>query len=118
MPSESITVSGIPIDPLFAVKKDKVQLRLESGLDPTIPLLLISGGALRVSPVGGVIEALTRLRNPIQAVVVCGKNAELQSQLEILGRTIETAHPHLQFRVLGYPCPRYFSHARCSSGRK
>jgi processive 1,2-diacylglycerol beta-glucosyltransferase len=102
MPSESITVSGIPIDPVFSVAKDKAQLRLDSGLDSTLPLLLISGGALGISPAAGVLEALTRLRHPIQAIVVCGKNSEMQVQLEAQSHEIEKAHPHLKFRVLGY----------------
>jgi processive 1,2-diacylglycerol beta-glucosyltransferase len=102
MPSESITVSGIPIDPVFAIGKDKAQLRQDFGLDPAVPLLLISGGALGVSPAAGVLESLARLRHPIQAVVVCGKNSEMQKQLESQSQAIEKTHPHLKFRVMGY----------------
>jgi processive 1,2-diacylglycerol beta-glucosyltransferase len=102
LPEHNITVSGIPIDPLFAKKEDPVALRIEAGLDPNRPLFLISAGAMGVSPAAGVLEGLSRLRHPAQAVVVCGRNEDLKADLEKQAAAIEAATPGLNFRVIGY----------------
>jgi processive 1,2-diacylglycerol beta-glucosyltransferase len=102
LPGNNITVSGIPIDPLFGRQEDKTKLRIEAGFDPKRPLFLISAGALGVSPAAGVLDGLARLRHPAQAVIVCGKNNDLQADLEKQARAIEASTPGLNFRVLGY----------------
>jgi len=78
---DNITVSGIPIDPAFGLIKNRDDLRLQAGFDTERPLFLISGGALGVSR-AGVLDGLARLRHPAQAVVICGRNTEMQSEME------------------------------------
>ena len=102
LPGDNIAVSGIPIDPAFAQIRDRAQLRAEAGFDQERPVFLISGGALGVSPAAGVLEGLSRLRHPAQAVVVCGKNEGMRRGMEEQARAIEAANPNLSFRVLGY----------------
>ena len=102
IPEENITVSGIPIDPVFSQHEDRAKLRAEAGFDNERPLFLISGGALGVSPAAGVLDGLARLKHPAQAVIICGKKVELQAALEKQARAIEAAHPGLTFKVLGY----------------
>ncbi len=103
LPGDNITVSGIPIDPVFAQPpQDRAVLRAEAGFDIHRPLFLVSGGALGVSPAAGVIEALSRLRRPAQAIVVCGKNAELQADLEKQAAVVQQNVPGLTIRVIGY----------------
>src|ERR1700742_1469034 len=60
LPADNITVSGIPIDPVFAAVKDRDHPRREAGFKTDEPLFLISGGALGVSPAAGVLDGLTR----------------------------------------------------------
>ncbi len=102
LPGDHITVSGIPIDPVFADIKPRDELRREAGFDLEKPLFLISGGALGVSPAAGVIDALTRLKHPAQAIVICGKNEEMKARMEEQARAVEFANPGLSFRVMGY----------------
>jgi processive 1,2-diacylglycerol beta-glucosyltransferase len=103
LPGDNITVSGIPIDPVFAEKpEDRATLRAQAGFDIHRPLFLVSGGALGVSPAAGVLEALSRLRRPAQAIIVCGKSAELQADLEKQAKEIEANVPGLTIRVIGY----------------
>ena len=102
LPAEYITVSGIPIDPLFAEVGDRNKMRLESGFDNERPLFLISGGAMGVSPAAGVLDGLALLKHPAQAIVVCGKNEEMKAGMEEQARAIEKKNPGLTFRVLGY----------------
>jgi processive 1,2-diacylglycerol beta-glucosyltransferase len=102
LPADNITVSGIPIDPLFSSAENRPELRAQAGLDPNRPLFLISGGALGVSPAAGVLESLARLRQPAQAIIVCGKNTEMQADMEQKAKAVEAANPGLSVRVLGY----------------
>jgi processive 1,2-diacylglycerol beta-glucosyltransferase len=103
LPGDNITVSGIPIDPIFSEPPgDRATMRAEAGFDIHRPLFLVSGGALGVSPAAGVLEALSRLRRPAQAIVICGKNAELQADLEKQAAEVQRNVPGLTIRVIGY----------------
>jgi processive 1,2-diacylglycerol beta-glucosyltransferase len=57
LPSERITVSGIPIDPVFGEQIDRATVRQQYGLDPGKTTLLLSAGALGVSPTESVVTA-------------------------------------------------------------
>ena len=102
LPANNITVSGIPIDPRFGERGDRTALRAEAGFDNERPLFLISAGAMGVSPAAGVLESLSRLKHSAQALVICGKNADLKDDLEKQARAIEAITPGLNFRVIGY----------------
>jgi processive 1,2-diacylglycerol beta-glucosyltransferase len=102
LPGDHITVSGIPIDPVFSQIGNRDEMRRAAGFDTDRSLFLISGGALGVSPAAGVLDGLARLRHPAQAIVICGKNEEMKAGMEKQARAIEAAHPGLSFRVLGY----------------
>lgn len=100
-PPECITVSGIPIDPVFCEPKDRNQLRMKQGLNCDTPMLLVSAGALGVSSAERIVEVLSKLTMPVQVVVICGKNEKLrQNVLDQLSRN--SAPEHLHFKVLGY----------------
>ncbi|MCC7299765.1 MAG: glycosyltransferase [Verrucomicrobia bacterium] len=101
-PPECITVSGIPIDPVFCEPKERVALREKQGLRGDIPMLLVSAGALGVSSAERIVEVLGRLTTPVQIVVICGKNEKLrQSVLDQLNHYPDSV-AHLDFTVLGY----------------
>ena len=101
-PPESITVSGIPIDPVFCEPKDRAALRAKQGLRNDIPMLLVSAGALGVSSAEQIVAVLSELAVPVQIVVICGKNEKLrQTVLDQLNQRPE-ASAHLDFKVLGY----------------
>jgi processive 1,2-diacylglycerol beta-glucosyltransferase len=102
LPGNNITVSGIPIDPLFGKLGDRAAMRIEAGFDLDRPLFLISAGAMGVSPAAGVLESLSRLKHPAQALVICGKNTELKADLEKQAVAIQATTPGLTFRVIGY----------------
>ncbi len=102
LPGDHITVSGIPIDPAFRAADNRAELRQQAGFDPNRPLFLISGGALGVSPAAGVLDSLSRLKQPAQAIVVCGRNTEMQADMERQARAVEAFNPNLNFRILGY----------------
>jgi processive 1,2-diacylglycerol beta-glucosyltransferase len=49
-----------------------------------------------------VIEGLARLKHPAQAIVICGKNAEMKARMEEQARAVEKVNPGLTFRIMGY----------------
>jgi len=82
IPANKITVTGIPIDPVFAQKKDQKEMRLKHGLDPGRTTILLSAGGFGVGAVEAVIDALSPLSHRVQVVAICGRNEELKLRLE------------------------------------
>ncbi|MFH1370660.1 MAG: glycosyltransferase [Planctomycetota bacterium] len=93
VPPEKITVSGIPIDPVFAEPKDKAQMRKKLGLDAALTTILTSAGGFGVGPMEMLIQSLMKMHNKVQVVAVCGKNDELKKRLEKLSGQLDTSCP-------------------------
>jgi processive 1,2-diacylglycerol beta-glucosyltransferase len=81
IPAEKITVSGIPIDPVFARTKDKQEMRARHGLEPDRTTILLSAGGFGVGSVDALIAALMPLQQRAQIVAICGRNEELKARL-------------------------------------
>jgi processive 1,2-diacylglycerol beta-glucosyltransferase len=81
IPPEKIAVSGIPIDPVFAEKKDKQEMRVKHGLEPDRTTILLSAGGFGVGSVEPLIAALKPLKVRAQVVAVCGRNEDLRRRL-------------------------------------
>jgi len=81
IPAEKITVSGIPIDPVFAVKKDKYEMRVKHGLAPDRITILLSAGGFGVGSVDALVHSLLPLQHRAQVVAICGRNEELKQRL-------------------------------------
>jgi len=100
IPAERVTVSGIPIDPAFAVAKDKTAMRRKLGLAPDRTTVLLSAGGFGVGPIEHAVTNLLDLVHPAQIVVVCGRNAELKERLD--ARAAEAAGERNPLVVVGY----------------
>lgn len=81
---EKITVSGIPIDPIFAENKDKSAMREKYDLDKDKITLLVSAGGFGVGNIEHLLQALSELKTPVQILAICGRNEELKTKLEKL----------------------------------
>ena len=81
IPPAKITVSGIPIDPVFAIKKDKQKMRAKHGLEPDRTTILLSAGGFGVGSVDALINALLPMQHRVQIVSICGRNEELKKRL-------------------------------------
>lgn len=97
LPRDRISVTGIPVDAAFAAPVNREEVLRRHGLDPARPMVLVAGGSLGLSPATAVVRQLLQVKRDFQAVVVCGKNEEMQSGVRTLisGREKD-------FRVLGY----------------
>lgn len=96
LPAKHITVSGIPVDPAFGETADPAELKKKYGFDPDIPLLLVSAGALSVTPMEYILERMVKMTHKAQLLVVCGQNELLKNDVEKVARN----HPLIH--VVGY----------------
>jgi processive 1,2-diacylglycerol beta-glucosyltransferase len=96
IPPHTIHVTGIPIDPRFAVPRSKREARISLGLDPDRTTVLVSAGGFGMGPVESLVRALHEVRHPIQVVVICGKNAPLERRLKGMRDRVHPMH------VVGY----------------
>lgn len=97
LPAERITVTGIPIDPIFSLPIDRSAARRAYGLDVDKTTLLLSAGALGVGPTEVVVRHLMSLRHRPQTIVVCGKSDQLRDKVTSIAGANNPA-----FRVLGF----------------
>jgi processive 1,2-diacylglycerol beta-glucosyltransferase len=97
VPSDRITVSGIPVRPGLGDSVNREAILQRYDLRPDRPILLISAGAAGGAYTQTIVQQTFRMRNDFQAIVVCGRNAQLKTQIEGL-----VAMRRNQYRVLGY----------------
>lgn len=101
IPSEKIQVSGIPIDPVFAETKDKIEMRRKFDLDESKLTILVSAGGFGVGNISHLLEALSDLQTPSQIVAVCGRNEELKIKLEKLACE-RLNNERVNFKLIGF----------------
>ncbi|HET7498777.1 MAG TPA: glycosyltransferase [Candidatus Eisenbacteria bacterium] len=91
VPPERVQVTGIPIDPKFAVPIAKEDARRQLGLDtdPSRPVVLVMSGGFGWGPVEQVLEVVLSLPDRVQAAVVCGRNEGLCRKLSHRVRGLE-----------------------------
>jgi processive 1,2-diacylglycerol beta-glucosyltransferase len=82
VPSDKVTASGIPIDPVFSETRDKVEVRRRFHLDPILPTILISAGGFGVGPIDKLMGSMVKIHNKVQVIAICGSNQELKVRLD------------------------------------
>jgi processive 1,2-diacylglycerol beta-glucosyltransferase len=99
--NDKITVSGIPIDPIFAGNKDKTAMREKFDLAKDKLTILVSAGGFGVGNVEHLLRALSDLKTPAQVLAICGRNEELKTKLEELS-TRKLNNNTVTFKPIGY----------------
>lgn len=97
LPPERVSVTGIPIDPVFAEPVDVPATRAAHGLKPGKPTLLLSAGALGVGPTEVAVRRLMELHHDTQTIVICGKSDELRERVTGI---VGARNP--RFKIQGY----------------
>jgi len=97
IPKERITVSGIPIDPVFQQTINREEERLKNGLYPNKPVLLLSVGALGLGSTEFIVERMLNLNKQTQTIVICGRNEGLKQRIS---QMVESQSS--RFKILGY----------------
>ena len=101
IPNSKISVSGIPVDPVFALHKDKRDMRRKHGLAPDQTTILLSAGGFGVGALGQLITALVPLQHPAQIVAICGRNEDLKKRVSELAADIG-ADARVTVKPVGY----------------
>jgi len=86
VPREILRVTGIPIDPLFAVPLDRAAARAALNLDARAPVLLLSAGGYGIGPLEQLVRDLLALQKPWQLVAIAGKSEKMKSRLDEIAR--------------------------------
>jgi len=90
--SERIVVSGIPVDPRFALNlESQTELRERIGLPLDRKIVLMMGGGLGIAPLERLMRALESLAQPIAAVVIAGRSR--RAERRVLAAAQSVAYP-------------------------
>jgi processive 1,2-diacylglycerol beta-glucosyltransferase len=98
---EKISVSGIPIDPIFAEHKDKTAMREKYGLQKDKLTILVSAGGFGVGNIEHLLQALAEMKTPAQVLALCGRNEDLKAKLEKLVAE-KLNNQAITFKPIGY----------------
>ena len=101
IPADRVTVSGIPVDPVFRILKEKHATRRALGLDSDRFTILISAGGFGVGPVEILLSELLTMRSR-QVVAIAGKSEELKGKLEKIARRAAATHTHVKIHPIGF----------------
>jgi processive 1,2-diacylglycerol beta-glucosyltransferase len=100
IPPEKISVTGIPVDPRFAVARDKREARARLGLVADRTTVLLSAGGFGVGPIEHLVDSLLATEHPLQVVAICGRNEEAKARLgKFVARRTPERHA---VEVVGY----------------
>ncbi len=99
IPSEHISITGIPIDPVFSEKLDPATLRKNRHLPLDKKIILLNLSGLRESDIILIIDALAKIDYPLHTIILCGKNPETKIKIE---KQIDGTGDLGRFTPLGY----------------
>jgi len=86
-PASQISVTGIPVDPMFANRTPGVEVRSKLGLLEKPTILLLSGG-FGVGPMKQMLASFADCLADLSLVVVAGKNPQLEAECKALAATL------------------------------
>lgn len=81
----AIRITGIPVSSKFEENLNQQEILKRLGLKPTLPTVLVMGGAYGV--LGGIkwiCKTLSETSLPVQSIVVCGQDKKLYTDLDPL----------------------------------
>jgi processive 1,2-diacylglycerol beta-glucosyltransferase len=101
IPPGKLTVSGIPIDPVFAAPKDKQEMRRKHNLAPDRTTILVSAGGFGVGSIEHLMTSLLEMKHPAQVISICGRNEEMKRQIDEIAARLPPA-ANVAVKALGY----------------
>lgn len=101
LPQTKVTVTGIPIDPVFAQAKDKQEMRRKHGLHPDRTTILVSAGGFGVGSIEHLLSSLLELRHAAQVISICGRNEEMKRSVEVMAARLPP-DARVKIKAVGY----------------
>lgn len=93
-----ITITGIPVHPIFAEDFDPAAIRAELGVKPDEKLVTLTSGGIGGGPFAQAIEAISALNRPMVLEVICGRNEQRKKQIEQLVDELRGSKVRIQVR--------------------
>jgi processive 1,2-diacylglycerol beta-glucosyltransferase len=81
VPAERVSVTGIPVHPVFCRRKPRSECLAAQSLRGDRPIVLLLSGGFGVGPIEQLFDATLTIELPIEIVVVCGRNEDLRRKL-------------------------------------
>jgi processive 1,2-diacylglycerol beta-glucosyltransferase len=75
---------GVPIDPAFALRFDRAELRRAFGLHPERPVVLVMGGGIKPAPLDTIIQSLEMCSHPVQVLALTARDRSMRQRLEAM----------------------------------
>jgi processive 1,2-diacylglycerol beta-glucosyltransferase len=97
VPAGTVSVTGIPIHPVFCHAKDRKSLLKKHGLSNDRSIILQLSGGFGVGPIAKLYTRLLTVSRPIELVAIAGRNEKVKADLE----AIEVPSRH-RAKVLGF----------------
>lgn len=82
VPRETLRITGIPIDPLFAKPLERPEARRHLGLAARATVILVAAGGYGIGPVEQLVKDLLALQRPWQIVAIAGKSEKMRKRLD------------------------------------
>ena len=84
VPSDDISVTGIPIHPMFAKPKSREECQKRHGIEGRRPVVLQLAGGFGVGPIEQIFRGILDVKSPVEVIAVTGKNAGAKKKLEAI----------------------------------
>ena len=97
VPDGAVSVTGIPIHPVFAQEKDRDGCLRRQGLKGDRPIVLQLAGGFGVGPIEKLLRGVLEVSRPLEVVVVAGRNAAAKEELQ----KVDVPSRH-RLKVLGF----------------
>ena len=97
VPANDISVTGIPIHPVFTKPIDRSACLRRHGLEGNRPIILQLAGGFGVGPIAKLYQGLLAIDQPLEIIVVAGKNETVKDELEKI--LVPQRH---QAKILGF----------------
>jgi processive 1,2-diacylglycerol beta-glucosyltransferase len=97
VPAADVSVTGIPIHPVFSKTKDRATCLKRHGLGGDRPIVLQLAGGFGVGPIVKLYQALLSMSRPLEVVVIAGRNEKVRTQLKALPPS-----PRHRTHILGF----------------
>ncbi len=82
VPASDISVTGIPIHPVFSQPKDRGACLARQGLAGDRPIIVQISGGFGVGPIEEIFRGILAIETPLEVVVIAGRNETAKHQLE------------------------------------
>lgn len=98
VPREKVVVTGIPVNPRFALRGDRAEARSRLGLHTDRPTVLVMGGGVGMGRLGETVEGVLGAGPKYQCIAVCGRNARLRRALQARYEDLEERDGRIAIR--------------------